>query len=401
MIMNETNSINNQIQSILGQFDSSPEYFQSKQDLIIAITKHLYSFDFALAEYPLIEPTELYVRKAGGEISNSLYSFIDPGGNRVSLRPEFTTSVIRSYIEADQQSSTLMRRQYVGPVFRYQTFFDKKSTFRQFTQQGCELIGSNSIDTDALILRLALLSLAESGLVSIVVKIGHVGFIREILQKYDLTEAMCLFVLSHLKDLAAGKHSISNILDEASSIGLISNDLNNSKTDKETLWTRDSVKSSFSELLSSSLGRRTEDQIIDRFLDKISNDSVSKNQFHLALNELYKFIIENKFSVSSDSKIISKNTNVKVHQYVECLVKRVGDIDNLNVQYEIDFAIQRGLTYYTGLIFDLEGSGKWNDKNLGGGGRYDGLVKSMGNDIDLPAIGFSINIESILECIKS
>ena len=401
MTMNETNSINNQIKSILGQFDSSPEYFQLKEDLIIAITKHLYSFDFALAEYPLIEPTELYVRKSGGEITNSLYSFIDPGGNRVSLRPEFTASVIRSYIEGDHQSSIPMRRQYVGPVFRYQDFFDKRSTFRQFTQQGCELIGSNSIDIDALILRLALLSLAESGLVSIVVKIGHVGFIREILQKYDLTEAMCLFVLSHLKDLAAGKHSISSILDEASSIGLISNNLNNSKTNKGILWTHDSVKSSFSELLSSSLGRRSEDQIIDRFLDKVSNDSVNKDQFNLALNELSEFIIENKFSVSSDSKIISKNSNVKVYQYVESLLKKVGDIDNLNVQYEIDFAIQRGLTYYTGLIFDLEGAGKWNDKNLGGGGRYDGLVKSMGNDIDLPAIGFAINIESILECIKS
>jgi histidyl-tRNA synthetase len=400
MTMHETNLINNRIQSILGQFDTSPEYFQSKQDLIIAITKRLYSFDFDLSDYPLIEPTELYVRKSGGEITNSLYSFIDPGGNRVSLRPEFTASVIRSYIEDDQQYSIPMKRQYVGPVFRYQTFFDKKPTFRQFTQQGCELIGLNSIDTDALILRLALMSLAESGLSSIVVKIGHVGFIRKILQKYDLTEAMCLFVLSHLKDLAGGELPISSILDEASNIGLISNNFNNPKTNKET-WTRDSVKFSFKELLSSSLGRRSEDQIVDRFLDKISNDSVSSDRFNLALNELSEFIIENKFSVSSDSKMISKNSNVKVQQYVESLVNMVGDIDNLNVQYEIDFAIQRGLTYYTGLIFDLEGIGKWEHQNLGGGGRYDGLVKSMGNDIALPAIGFAINIESIMKCIKS
>lgn len=399
MTMNETNAVNNQIKSILGQFDSSPEYFQSKQDLIIAITKHLYSFGFDLSEYPLIEPTELYIRKSGGEITNSLYSFIDPGGNRISLRPEFTASVIRSYIEVDHNPLTLMKRQYVGPVFRYQTFSDKKSNFRQFTQQGCELIGSNSIDTDALILRMGLLSLAESGLGSVVVKVGHVGFIREILQKYDLTEAMCLFVLSHLKDLATGKHTISSILDEACQIGLISNNIN--KTNKDILWTRDSVKSSFSELLSSSLGRRTEDQIVDRFLDKISNDSVSKDQFNLALNELAEFIMENKFSISPNLKTISKKSNVNVHEYVESLVKRVGDISNLNIQYEIDFAIQRGLTYYTGLIFDLEGTGKWDGKNLGGGGRYDGLVKSMGNEIDLPAIGFAINIESILECIKS
>ena len=207
MTMNE---INNQIKSILGQFDSSPSYFQLKQNLINSITKHLSSFDFDLSDYPLIEPTELYVRKSGGEITNSLYSFIDPGGNRVSLRPEFTTSVIRSYLEDKDQYSIPIKRQYVGPVFRYQPFFNQHS-FRQFTQQGCELIGLDDINSDALILRLSLMGLAESGISSVVVKIGHVGFIRQILKKYDLTDAMELFVLSHLNDLADPGFPISDI----------------------------------------------------------------------------------------------------------------------------------------------------------------------------------------------
>ncbi len=395
MTMNE---INNQIKSILGQFDSSPSYFQLKQNLINSITKHLSSFDFDLSDYPLIEPTELYVRKSGGEITNSLYSFIDPGGNRVSLRPEFTTSVIRSYLEDKDQYSIPIKRQYVGPVFRYQPFFNQHS-FRQFTQQGCELIGLDDINSDALILRLSLMGLAESGISSVVVKIGHVGFIRQILKKYDLTDAMELFVLSHLNDLADPGFPISDILDEAYNIGFISDNQTkkfNSVANKK--WTYDSVKSTFKDRLSGNLGRRTHDQVIDRFLAKTAEDSITKDTFSSVLNDLSEFIIKNNFIVSEN---ISAESDLTVKTYINSILEEVGVIGNLDVKYKVDFAIQRGLTYYTGLIFDLEGEGKWTGKTLGGGGRYDGLVKSMGNDIDLPAIGFAMNIESILECVKN
>ena len=395
MTMNE---INNQIKSILGQFDSSPSYFQLKQNLINSITKHLSSFDFDLSDYPLIEPTELYVRKSGGEITNSLYSFIDPGGNRVSLRPEFTTSVIRSYLEDKDQYSIPIKRQYVGPVFRYQPFFNQHS-FRQFTQQGCELIGLDDINSDALILRLSLMGLAESGISSVVVKIGHVGFIRQILKKYDLTDAMELFVLSHLNDLADPGFPISDILDEAYNIGFISDNQTkkfNSVPNKK--WTYDSVKATFKDRLSGNLGRRTHDQVIDRFLAKTAEDSITKDTFSSVLNDLSVFIIKNNFIVSED---ISVESDLTVKTYINSILEEVGIIENLDVKYKVDFEIQRGLTYYTGLIFDLEGEGKWTGKTLGGGGRYDGLVKSMGNDINLPAIGFAMNIESILECVKN
>ena len=395
MTMNE---INNQIKSILGQFDSSPSYFQLKQNLISSITNHLSLFNFDLSDYPLIEPTELYVRKSGGEITNSLYSFIDPGGNRVSLRPEFTTSVIRSYLEDKDQYSMPIKRQYVGPVFRYQPFFNQHS-FRQFTQQGCELIGLDDISSDALILRLSLMGLAESGISSVVVKIGHVGFIRQILKKYDLTDAMELFVLSHLNDLADPGFPISDILDEAYNIGFISDNQTkkfNSVANKK--WTYDSVKSTFKDRLSGNLGRRTHDQVIDRFLAKTAEDSITKDTFSSVLNDLSVFIIKNNFIVSED---ITAESDLTVKTYINSILEEVGVIENLDVKYKVDFAIQRGLTYYTGLIFDLEGEGKWTGKTLGGGGRYDGLVKSMGNDIDLPAIGFAMNIESILECVKN
>ena len=70
---------------------------------------------------PLLEQTELFVRKSGGDLVNSLYTFQDPGGNTVSLRPEFTSSVIRHYVEVADTLRGPVRWQYGGPVFRYET----------------------------------------------------------------------------------------------------------------------------------------------------------------------------------------------------------------------------------------------------------------------------------------
>ena len=52
------------------------------------------SHGYRTIETPVLEPTELFVRKGGGELANQLYSFTDPGGNSVSLRPEYTSSII-------------------------------------------------------------------------------------------------------------------------------------------------------------------------------------------------------------------------------------------------------------------------------------------------------------------
>ncbi len=39
---------------------------------------------------PVLESTDLFLRKSGGELAARMYSFVDPSGRRVSLRPEFT-----------------------------------------------------------------------------------------------------------------------------------------------------------------------------------------------------------------------------------------------------------------------------------------------------------------------
>ena len=81
----------NVVSLVPGMTDVSSEVSLFKSEAQSRIANILGSNGYDSYEYPILEPTELFVRKSGGEITSRLFSFVDPGGNRVSLRPEFTS----------------------------------------------------------------------------------------------------------------------------------------------------------------------------------------------------------------------------------------------------------------------------------------------------------------------
>ena len=97
-------------------------------------------------------------------------------------------------------------------------------------------------------------------------------------------------------------------------------------------------------------------------------------------------------------EVKSNNHVIDIEQmkYVSDLMNVVGDIGGLEVRFDLDFASQRGLTYYTGFIFDLIVGTASGPLSLGGGGRYEGLVRSLGGDRDVGAVGFAVNVDSII-----
>lgn len=75
-------------------------------------------------------------------------------------------------------------------------------------------------------------------------------------------------------------------------------------------------------------------------------------------------------------------------------------LDELDLPYIINPHLVRGLDYYTKTVFEIISSAEDGKKlSLGGGGRYDKLIKSMGGE-DTPAIGFGIGIERIIAEMK-
>jgi histidyl-tRNA synthetase len=75
--------------------------------------------------------------------------------------------------------------------------------------------------------------------------------------------------------------------------------------------------------------------------------------------------------------------------------KTVEVLDELGIKYQINIASGAGFEYYTGVIFQLYA----NKQKIGGGGRYDALIKSMGGG-DTPASGFALYLDRLTELVK-
>ncbi len=74
-------------------------------------------------------------------------------------------------------------------------------------------------------------------------------------------------------------------------------------------------------------------------------------------------------------------------------------LDAAQIPYEIDNALVRGLDYYTHTVFEYVTYSEDGEKSLalGGGGRYDGLAKTMGHNKPVPGVGLGLGVDRILE----
>lgn len=99
---------------------------------------------------PVFEATELFARGVGDEtdiVNKEMYTFLDKGGRSITLRPELTAGVVRSYIENGFDSMpTPVKLWYTGNMYRYEKM--QKGRYREFSQFGVEIFGSSSYLAD-------------------------------------------------------------------------------------------------------------------------------------------------------------------------------------------------------------------------------------------------------------
>lgn len=126
---------------------------------------------------PVLESTDLFLRSIGETtdiVEKEMYTFEDKGGRSVSLRPEGTAPVVRSYVE--KSLYTLPSPQkffYSGPMFRYER--PQSGRFRQFYQIGAEAFGSPHPEMDAEVLAMLGRFLGAVGLKELAVQVNSIG----------------------------------------------------------------------------------------------------------------------------------------------------------------------------------------------------------------------------------
>ncbi len=152
----------------------SSGYWQHVEQVIREVCRN---FAYQEIRTPIFEHTELFLRGIGETtdiVEKEMYTFTDRGKRNITLRPENTAAVVRSYLEnklyAGPQPTKLY---YVGPMFRYDR--PQAGRYRQFHQFGIEAIGAKGPAIDAEIISLAVEFLNKLGLSDLKLLINSVG----------------------------------------------------------------------------------------------------------------------------------------------------------------------------------------------------------------------------------
>ncbi len=134
-------------------------------------------FGYKEIRTPVFESTELFQRGVGDTtdvVQKEMYTFEDKGGRSITLKPEGTACLVRSYIEnslyANPQPTKLM---YIIPCFRYEK--PQSGRLREFHQFGIECFGAENPTTDAEVISLASMFLKNAGVKNVKLNINSIG----------------------------------------------------------------------------------------------------------------------------------------------------------------------------------------------------------------------------------
>lgn len=134
-------------------------------------------FDYQEIRTPIFEHTELFHRGIGDTtdvVEKEMYTFTDRGERSITLRPENTASVVRSFVENKMYGDPgPTKLYYIGPMFRYDR--PQAGRLRQFHQFGVEALGTDDAAIDAEVILLSLQILKKLGLKDLKLKINSVG----------------------------------------------------------------------------------------------------------------------------------------------------------------------------------------------------------------------------------
>ena len=280
----------------------------------------------------VLEHEELYIRKAGDEISKQLYSFEDKGGRRLSLRPEMTPSLARLVLQYKKSLSFPIKWFSMPQCFRYERM--TKGRRREHFQWNADIIGQPEMVAEAEILMLLISACESMGLTAkdIRVFINDRRILNSILSQISVPQEIHSAVLV--------------IMDKR---------------------------------------------------DKISTEALSKllQDFGMSTIQVEQL---NEYLSKSDLNEMKKDLNdthgIEELQNLMDLMVTAGYSNYL----QFDISIVRGLSYYTGAVFEVNSPEKQH-RAICGGGRYDSLLSAYGGET-VPAVGFGFGDVVVLDVLK-
>lgn len=286
-------------------------------------------YNYEYFRTPIFEASELFHRSVGETsdiVTKETYDFKDRAERNLTLRPEGTAGIIRSFIENKLYGnhSVPVKSWYYGPMFRYER--PQSGRFREFYQFGVEVLGSNDAITDAEVISIPVNFYKILGLKNVKVNLNTLGDNES---RNNYRNALLEYFKPYLDELCE---------------------------DCKERYNKNPLR------------------ILDCKVD--ANNEIMKNAPKITsyLNEESKTYFEN------------------VKKYLQAL----------DIEYEVNPNIVRGLDYYTHTVFEVTAEIKdFGSQNvLCAGGRYDNLVKNL-NGPETPGVGFALGMERLFNALEA
>ena len=165
------------IRSVKGTQDILPDQSSRWQDLELTIQKIMDKYGYKEIRTPAFENTEVFLRGVGQEtdiVSKEMYSWTDQGGNNLTLKPELTAPVVRSFIQHNLgQINSINKLYYIDSLFRRER--PQKGRYREFHQFGVEVFGSEYPEVDVEVIALATYVFNNMGLENLTLNLNSIG----------------------------------------------------------------------------------------------------------------------------------------------------------------------------------------------------------------------------------
>ncbi len=292
---------------------------------VVSTMMRTYNYEFIRT--PIFEASELYHRSVGESsdiVKKETYDFKDKGDRNLTLRPEGTAGVVRSYLENKAYALPDVKKYYYnGTMYRYER--PQSGRLREFTQFGVEVLGSNDPIVDAEVISL----------------------------QYKILETL----------------HISNLEVMINSLG----DAESRKNYKEAL-----VK------------------YLEPNLDKLCDDC--KERFKTNPLRILDCKVDKDSEVLKNAPKTIDYLNKESKERFETVLKY---LDIMDIDYEVNPSIVRGLDYYDHTVFEIVSLDNFETEHnvLGGGGRYNKLIKELDGP-DSYGIGFACGMDRIINILK-
>lgn len=391
------------IERLRGMHDLSPKENLQQRWVADWLTSFLMQAGYSSVDTPILEPSDLFLSSFGQELWQKLYAF-RLHHRDLCLRPEYTASICRLFLEHYQQHPLPLRLQYAGPVFRYET--PGHSRYRQHTQFGVELFGGHEVSADAEILQLACTVLDELGISQYKLELGHIGIASSFINRLHLDDHTARLLLSLMEQInrsAEGPQMAQTRLAALYPINTMVNEVVDRGSSEKTAEVEAQLVGSLLSNMHIPSDSTTQQEVVERFLWKMERNEQGQ-QILYAL----EFLRELQ-AISGTPSVVFNEVHNLLDRYgldfesVAALEQLVVTVEQCGVPSDkiaVNLSLGRGVNYYTGLVFEIHAQNEAGfDMQLCGGGRYDHLVRAIGGSRNVNACGFAFGIERLLSLL--